>query len=221
MPEVPAQRDAFAYEVQLAQSKGNAFDNAPLLSSSTLFVVVRKADTELTLAPGPPGIKTQERILRMPISKTSYDRAVVDSVNTPEKPGRIPACVVWDEGVKDWVKSDIRQSSGLSPLSKMCVRNITAPDDLTAVTPCFYTLECFTTRSEGIFAVIQAIMDCKGIPLGNAKFDACDVCSGDNSTCSGCDNMPNTISDGVSMTKDCSGHGQCDGLMCRCVCVCF
>ena len=77
-------------------------------------------------------------------------------------------------------------------------------------------LECFTVESEGVFGVIQAEMDCEGVPLGTSMWDMCDVCKGDNSTCSGCDNKPNTVTDGVAMSKTCSGHGECDGLMCRC-----
>jgi hypothetical protein len=33
----------------------------------------------------------------------------------------------------------------------------------------------------------------------------------------GCDNTPNTVYDGMPLSKSCSGHGQCEGLMCRSV----
>lgn len=216
MPDVIENRAAFDYEVQLAQLRGNSFDSTHLLSGSTVFMAVREADTETVLLPSKPGILEQERILRMPISKQTYDLAILASVNTAEKNGLIPACVVWDEELKDWVTAGIRQVFGLAPIHKMCISNSSATIDSTSPTPCFYALECFTSLSQGIFAVIDAEMDCEGVPLGNGKWDMCDMCNGDNSTCSGCDNMPNTVHDGVVMTKECSGHGKCVGLMCRC-----
>ena len=213
MPQSPANRDAFAYEVQLVESVGNAFDVTPMLSRNLLYISVRKENSEDTLAPGPPGDRSQERTLRMPLNKEAYDRALVESVNSPEKPGLIPACVVWNEALQGWDNSGIRQDPGLDALHKVCLSNGTAAGSVSA--PCFYMLECFTSLSEGVFGVIQAEMDCEGIPLGSSQWDMCDVCKGDNSTCSGCDNKPNTVTDGVAMSKTCSGHGACDGLMCR------
>jgi len=214
MPTNPAGRDAFAYEVQLAQSKGNAFDATELLSGSTVLMAVRKQDTVLMLPDGKRGDTeqddSQERILRMPISKEAYQRAIVDSQNTAAKAGLLPACVVWDEDSKGWANTGIRQGVGLTPIHKMCTSNASASGSY-----CFYHIECYTTRSRGVFAVAQAEMDCEGMPLGDGRCDLCDVCKGDNSTCSGCDNMPNVVYDGLVMTKGCSGHGQCNGLMCR------
>ena len=80
---------------------------------------------------------------------------------------------------------------------------------------CFYYLKCHTTSLQGIFAVKQAVMDCEGVG-GSSRWDTCGVCKGDNSTCAGCDNLPNLIVDGVKLTKECSGHGQCRGLVCSC-----
>ena len=51
-------------------------------------------------------------------------------------------------------------------------------------------------------------------PRSPAVLDACRVCNGDNSTCSGCDGKPNTGS-----SRACHGHGQCG--MDRCSCTAF
>jgi hypothetical protein len=51
-------------------------------------------------------------------------------------------------------------------------------------------------------------------PKSPTVLDACRVCNGDNSTCSGCDGKPNTGS-----SRACNGHGKC-GLD-RCSCTAF
>jgi hypothetical protein len=213
MPNNPAGRDAFAYEVQVAQSRGNGFDSTELASASTVLVAVRKQDSTRMLPDGklgdPMQAESQQRILRMPMSVEVHDRMLRDSVNTVSKAGRIPACVVWNEDVKEWTITGMSQLPGFRPIHKMCTSNATGASQ------CFYYLECFTTLSQGTFALVQAPMDCAGGVLGDGLWDMCDVCKGDNSTCSGCDNLPNVVYDGLSMTKGCSGHGQCQGLMCR------
>ena len=60
-----------------------------------------------------------------------------------------------------------------------------------------------------IFGAAELWVDCAGVPLGPAVLDFCDVCGGDNSTCSGCDGIPNSVVDGIKLDKKCSGHGSC------------
>ena len=48
------------------------------------------------------------------------------------------------------------------------------------------------------------IRDCTGICDGNSVEDDCNICNGDNTTCSGCDGIPNS-----GLQLDCSGV--CDG----------
>jgi hypothetical protein len=209
---------------QVAQVRGNLFDSAQLLADSTVLVAVRKADTEQTLAEGSTDLLEQHSILRMPVSKQDYDRAQALFVNTPETAGlgSAPSCVIWDTNAQDWTFASIRRSIGLNSLHRMCISNMPALSPAlsgssgVAGVGCFYYLECHTTSRQGIFAVKQAAMDCEGFVGGSSRWDACGVCKGDNSTCAGCDNLPNLIVDGVKLTKECSGHGQCRGLVCSC-----
>jgi hypothetical protein len=60
-----------------------------------------------------------------------------------------------------------------------------------------------------VFGAADLWVDCAGTPLGPAVLDFCNVCGGDNSTCSGCDGVPNSIVDGLRLDKQCSGHGSC------------
>ena len=55
MPRAVPRRSAAAYEVQLAQVRGNPVDNTALLSAWGMFVAVREADSERLLAPSAPG----------------------------------------------------------------------------------------------------------------------------------------------------------------------
>jgi len=84
------------------------------------------------------------------------------------------------------------------------------------VIECSYLVECATTHLS-YFAVAESPLDCEGVVLGGTAFDHCDVCGGDNSTCSGCDMIPNAMEDGVRLDRDCSGHGACNGGY-RCSC---
>jgi hypothetical protein len=69
-----------------------------------------------------------------------------------------------------------------------------------------------------LFSVSKVEEGCDGKPKSKIYNDDCRVCGGDNSTCSGCDRMPNTGRD-----KGCSGHGKClkiEGMpeiRCKCV----
>ena len=60
-----------------------------------------------------------------------------------------------------------------------------------------------------LFGAAELWVDCAGTPLGSARLDYCNKCGGDNSTCSGCDGVPNRVEDGLKLDKNCSGHGAC------------
>jgi hypothetical protein len=61
------------------------------------------------------------------------------------------------------------------------------------------------------FSVVRVDSGCDAVPRSIVSLDSCKVCAGDNSTCSGCDGIPNTGRD-----KLCSGHGQCGTSTCSC-----
>jgi hypothetical protein len=63
----------------------------------------------------------------------------------------------------------------------------------------------------GYFTVTSSYQGCDGVDLSNNVLDACGVCGGNNSTCSGCDGIPKT-----GLSKNCSGHGICSNLLCSC-----
>jgi len=75
-----------------------------------------------------------------------------------------------------------------------------------------YTLE------HSMYSIFQVEEGCDGAPKSRVYQDHCAECGGDNSTCSGCDGVPNTGRD-----KGCSGHGECkeilglDEIKCQCV----
>ena len=52
---------------------------------------------------------------------------------------------------------------------------------------------------------------CDGVPLSNLVLDSCRICGGNNSTCSGCDGIPNT-----GRNRNCSGNGVCGVNECIC-----
>jgi hypothetical protein len=60
-------------------------------------------------------------------------------------------------------------------------------------------------------AIVTQMAGCDNLPKSPAVFDACRVCNGDNSTCSGCDGRPNT-----GAGRSCNGHGQCGVDRCSC-----
>jgi hypothetical protein len=66
----------------------------------------------------------------------------------------------------------------------------------------------------GTFSIFGANAGCDLVPASPAVWDSCRVCKGDNSSCSGCDGIPNT-----GRFKNCSGHGRCVAGEPRCRCV--
>jgi len=68
------------------------------------------------------------------------------------------------------------------------------------------------TRHLSFFSALQVSSGCDAIALSPLIFDHCTVCGGDNSTCSGCDWIPNSGRDRL-----CSGHGRCGVERCSCV----
>jgi hypothetical protein len=64
----------------------------------------------------------------------------------------------------------------------------------------------------GLFSVQEVYSGCDGVALSPLTFDHCMICGGDNSTCSGCDWIPNSGRD-----RRCSGHGRCGVDRCMCV----
>ena len=68
------------------------------------------------------------------------------------------------------------------------------------------------TYQFGLFSVQEVYSGCDGVALSPLTFDHCMICGGDNSTCSGCDWIPNSGRD-----RRCSGHGRCGVDRCMCV----
>eukprot|EP00291_Cryptomonas_curvata_P030573 CAMPEP_0172208588 /NCGR_PEP_ID=MMETSP1050-20130122/34563_1 /TAXON_ID=233186 /ORGANISM="Cryptomonas curvata, Strain CCAP979/52" /LENGTH=1130 /DNA_ID=CAMNT_0012888211 /DNA_START=1516 /DNA_END=4909 /DNA_ORIENTATION=+ len=99
---------------------------------------------------------------------------------------------------------------------KMCKFN-----RVTNLTECFHYMECLAKGlnliNPTLIGIIRRELDCAQVPLGIQTYDACGVCGGTNSTCSGCNNVPFERAFGDLLTKDCSGHGTCSGgPTCKC-----
>ena len=65
----------------------------------------------------------------------------------------------------------------------------------------------------GVYSAFGAHAGCDEVPASAAVWDSCGVCKGDNSTCSGCDGVPNT-----GRSKNCSGNGRCVAGAAQCQC---
>jgi len=76
-------------------------------------------------------------------------------------------------------------------------------------TPTVVTMQ---TSHFSYFSAVQVAAGCDGAALSGVKLDGCEVCGGNNETCSGCDGIPNT-----GYNRLCSGHGQCGVASCSCV----
>ena len=74
------------------------------------------------------------------------------------------------------------------------------------------------TVARSLYSIFYVEEGCDGLEQSRVYKDHCAVCGGDNSTCSGCDGIPNTGRD-----KGCSDHGQCkeivelDEIKCACM----
>jgi hypothetical protein len=79
------------------------------------------------------------------------------------------------------------------------------------------TMSVFTL-SPSLYSIFLVEEGCDGRDQSRVYRDHCAVCGGDNSTCSGCDGIPNTGRD-----KGCSKHGKCkkiqglDEIKCACI----
>ncbi len=134
--------------------------------------------------------------IRLPFNPELHrERGMVDQLTGFSS---IPSCVIWDDKAGQWTANGITHI-GYNDYNLKVPSGSEGP-----------YVECFSVQL-GIFAVSEVPADCHGIAHGTTKFDYCGVCGGDNSTCSGCDGEPNT-----GRTKSCSGHGRCNGNLCRC-----
>uniref|UniRef100_A0A7S0ELC5 PKD/REJ-like domain-containing protein n=1 Tax=Hanusia phi TaxID=3032 RepID=A0A7S0ELC5_9CRYP len=75
-----------------------------------------------------------------------------------------------------------------------------------------YDVVVFSVATFDFYSLAQVDVGCDLVPLSGVQLDSCRVCGGDNSSCSGCDGIPNTGRD-----KNCSGHGACQQGKCACV----
>eukprot|EP00960_Hanusia_phi_P070740 767382-Hanusia_phi.AAC.6 len=199
------------FQAYASVASGNfyqGFSNQALLSQDSYIFSLSAGATPSLQTAFSGNLASSEITLRIPITESDVLQAASKAENKPGKPGIVPSCIRWDGSSQEWTYSGIRQSAGLSSIHRYC---LTTGGNKT----CFHFLECFSS-SLGTFAIAEAELDCRGIPNGGGKYDFCDVCLGDNSTCSGCDRNPNSVQDGIVLDRTCSGHGRCQGLSCRC-----
>jgi len=207
-----------AYEIEIGTLLTNPFTqfdpSVNILGVSRLNM--REAHSDLEYHDFTEGYtlfdKKPQAILRLPISEQSALELTEFGVTTPTQQGRVAACLNWNEVTRRWDNEGLTQAPGADATQKLCLKRAGTPP----VIECSYFVECATTHLS-YFAVAESPLDCEGVVLGGTAFDHCDVCGGDNSTCSGCDMIPNAIEDGVRLDRDCSGHGACNGGY-RCSC---
>jgi len=208
---------AQAYEIELGTIKGNPFgqfDPRRLLTDVNR-VKMREFHSpvgyyDFTKGYGNLDAKPQA-ILRLPISEEEANALAEFGETTLTQQGRVAACLFWDASARKWGTQGITQAPGAEATRKICLRRGDPP-----VVECSYFVEC-TTDHLSYFTVAETPLDCEGVVLGQTKFDHCDICGGDNSTCSGCDGVPNAFQDGKRLDRGCSGHGSCQGAS-RCSC---
>jgi len=149
--------------------------------------------------------------LRLPLAPAVAVELSSEAFTTPTKIGKVAACLTWNEQLLEWDNKGIFQPPGKTGIRKFCRNEAGTP-------VCYWYLECYSQHLS-YFSVAGKPLDCKGVPLGTTIFDGCNVCDGDNSTCSGCDGVPNQFDrlENVKLDKTCSGHGQCGGGQ-RCQC---
>ena len=122
------------------------------------------------------------------------------SVDTSKDPstgrGLVFAPVLWKWSDWSWSSQNIRLVSATATSASPNSTVTTATAEV---------------RSFEHVSMINRMAGCDSIPGSLAVFDECKVCGGDNSTCSGCDGVPNSGRDRL-----CSGHGQCGLDTCSC-----
>ena len=155
---------------------GNPFGayDATSLLIDTQILTVREAHStrEITQLPSNlVGVEMvpEEAILRMPIERAVALDLATKGVTTPTVSGRVAACLRWDEVQRSWVNDGVRQAQGSGATKEMCVAG--APGQL----ECFFFLECFTNHLS-YFSAANTFVDCTGRPLGDARYDSCQVC---------------------------------------------
>ena len=83
-------------------------------------------------------------------------------------------------------------------------------DQITFLSAAGSSIQAATTHLS-FFSALEVFSGCDGVALSPKIYDHCRLCGGDNSTCSGCDWIPNSGRD-----RKCSGHGQCGVDRCSC-----
>ncbi|EKX38015.1 hypothetical protein GUITHDRAFT_154792 [Guillardia theta CCMP2712] len=184
------------YEVELGMFPGDPFqllDSRAILNGTAVVHVTKR-----------PAVAVEDvsYIIRLPMSEAL-------AVSMLESKEFAPACLRWNPSTLSWSTFGVTQSRGFTATKRMCANTSSA-------VTCSYFIECSSSYT-GYFTIVKSKLDCFGVPLGSAVLDACGVCNGDNSTCSGCNGIPNMYDAGVKLDKACSGHGQCQGSP-QCVC---
>eukprot|EP00960_Hanusia_phi_P011676 340629-Hanusia_phi.AAC.7 len=184
------------FEVQVGMFTGDPLlplDSRTILNGTAVIHVTRRPAVAVSDVPF---------IIRLPLGESMV-------LSMIESQKYAPACLRWDAASSSWSTSGLTQSSGFTATKKMCM-------NISDVVTCSYFIECYSS-STGYFSTVKSKLDCLGVPLGTSLLDACGICNGDNSTCSGCNGIPNMYDSGVKLDKSCSGHGQCQGSP-QCVC---
>ena len=155
-------------------------------------------------------------LFRIYMSQEAANYLVINSITTVQSQGYFAACQQWEFQTMSWTSNGIQNYRGNLQPQKMCKFNKNVNQ-----TQCVYFMEClltgFSTSKPSIVGIARRELDCSQSPLGIQRYDACGVCGGINSTCSGCDNIPYERAFGDILTKDCSGHGTCSGgPTCKC-----
>lgn len=191
--------------------------SATVLRANTTVAVIRefRSPNQVTDITAGYNVFSMDRptvTLRLPLTPAVATLLSSDAVTTPEKVGEVGTCLSWDEAQLEWNNKGIFQPPGKTGIRKFCrLENGTLPT-------CYFYLECYSQHLS-YFSVAGKPLDCTGVALGTTVFDGCKVCGGDNSTCSGCDGVPNQFDkhENVKLDKQCSGHGQCaGGQRCKC-----
>jgi hypothetical protein len=209
--------NAEAYDLIMGKINGNPFEKfdeiKPLID--VYFFNIRAAHSnieiyDLTQGYGRAEVKPKA-ILRIPVSIEVAESLGSIDVTTPTQQGMVAGCLAWDEVAKKWSTGGLSQAPGAQAMRKLCLKKGTQ-----SLVECSYFVECESTYLK-YFTVALTPLDCQGTVLGKVIFDQCDVCAGDNTTCSGCDGTPNSVQDGMRLDRSCSGHGTCNGGF-RCSC---